>query len=115
MEKKNSYTNCVINVYPLSREMSSQQKEVKDGLVMFTVRDKCLLGTDKFLAEGFLSFADITNNTNSTAKLENMENEKIFDTWFKVDVRPFKQALLNTVCKWGNLFKQHLVDHVTNR
>jgi len=73
MEKKNSYTNCVINVYPLSREMSSQQKEVKDGLVMFTVRDKCLLGTDKFLAEGFLSFADITNNTNSTAKLENME------------------------------------------
>jgi hypothetical protein len=44
-----------------------------------------------------------------------MENEKIFDTWFKVDVRPFKQAVLNTVCKWGNLFKQHLVDHVTNR
>lgn len=49
------------------------------------------------------------------AKLEKMENEKIFDTWFKVDVRPFKQALLNTVCKWGNLFKQHLMDHVTNR
>jgi dynein heavy chain len=44
-----------------------------------------------------------------------MEDEKIFDAWFKVDVRPFKQALLNTVCKWGNLFKQHLVDHVINR
>jgi len=73
MEKENSCTNCVINVYPLSRELSSQQKEVKDGLVMFTVRDKCLLGADKFLAEGFLSFADITNNTDSRVKLENME------------------------------------------
>lgn len=44
-----------------------------------------------------------------------MENEKVFDTWFKVNVRPFKQALLNTVCKWGNLFKKHLVNHVINR
>jgi dynein heavy chain len=44
-----------------------------------------------------------------------MENEKVFDTWFRVDVRPFKQALLNTVCKWGNLFKKHLVDEVINR
>jgi hypothetical protein len=69
---ENSCTNCVINVYPLSRKLSSQQKEVKDGLVMFTVRDKCLLGADKFLAEGFVSFADITN-TDSRVKLENME------------------------------------------
>jgi hypothetical protein len=44
-----------------------------------------------------------------------MENEKVFDTWFRMDVRPFKQALLNTVCKWGNLFKKHLVDEVINR
>jgi hypothetical protein len=45
---------------------------VKDGLVMFTVRDKCLFGADKFLAEGFISFADITN-TDSRIKFENME------------------------------------------
>jgi hypothetical protein len=44
-----------------------------------------------------------------------MENKKVFDSWFKVNVRPFKQALLNTVCKWGNLFKKHLVDNVINR
>jgi ubiquitin C-terminal hydrolase len=44
-----------------------------------------------------------------------MENEKVFGTWFKVNVHPFKQALLNIVCKWGNLFKKHLVDHVINR
>jgi hypothetical protein len=69
---QNSCINCVTNVYPLSRKLSSQQKEVKDGLVMFTVRDKCLLGADKFLAEGFVSFADITS-TDSRVKLENME------------------------------------------
>lgn len=66
------------SIYPLfdeifEIELSSQQKEVKDGLVMFTVRDKCLLGADKFLAEGFLSFAEITNDTNSRVKLQNME------------------------------------------
>lgn len=30
-------------------------------------------------------------------------------------MKPFKQALLNTVCKWSSMIKQHLVDHVINR
>lgn len=37
------------------------------------------------------------------------------DTWFSVDTRPFKQALLTVVKKWSYMFKQHLLDHVTNR
>jgi dynein heavy chain len=44
-----------------------------------------------------------------------MENTKIFDSWFRVDLRPFKKSLLSIVCDWGNLFKQYLVDHVINR
>ncbi|PSN46659.1 Dynein beta chain [Blattella germanica] len=40
-----------------------------------------------------------------------MEPVQIFNAWFQVDLRPFRQALLNTVRKWGNMFKQHLVDH----
>jgi dynein heavy chain len=44
-----------------------------------------------------------------------MKTEQIFSAWFQVDLRPFRQALLNTVCKWSNMFKQHLVDHVTSR
>ena len=48
-------------------------------------------------------------------ELEKIEDQKVFDNWLKVDVRPFKQALLNTVCKWGNMFKQHLVAEVNNR
>lgn len=39
---------------------------------------------------------------------------KVFDVWFRVDARPFKQALLNIVKRWSFLFKQYLIDHVTN-
>jgi dynein heavy chain len=47
-------------------------------------------------------------------EVERMQTEHIFSSWFKVDVKPFKQALLNTIRKWGNMFKDHLVDTVTN-
>lgn len=32
----------------------------------------------------------------------------------QVDIRPFRQALLNTVRKWGNMYKEHLVNNVTS-
>lgn len=32
----------------------------------------------------------------------------------QVDIRPFRQALLNTVRKWGNMYKEHLVGTVTS-
>ena len=38
----------------------------------------------------------------------------VFDTWFRVDSKPFKQALLNIIKRWSFMFKQHLIDHVTN-
>lgn len=34
--------------------------------------------------------------------------------FLQVDMRPFRQALLNTVRKWGNMYKEHLVDNVTS-
>lgn len=43
------------------------------------------------------------------------QDTKVMDTWFSVDTRPFKQALLTVVKKWSFMFKQHLIDHVTNR
>ena len=39
---------------------------------------------------------------------------KLFETWFRVNSKPFKQALLNTIKRWSYMFKQHLIDHVTN-
>lgn len=40
---------------------------------------------------------------------------KTFCSWFQVDLNPFKQALVNTVCKWGAMFKEHLINNVTQR
>ena len=42
------------------------------------------------------------------------QDSTIFDTWFRIDIKPFKQALLNIVKRWSFMFKQHLIDHVTN-
>lgn len=44
-----------------------------------------------------------------------LEPIKVFDSWMKMDVRPFKASLLNIIKKWSLMFKQHLVDYVTNR
>ena len=46
---------------------------------------------------------------------EQIEGIQIFDYWFRVDAKPFKQALLNIIKRWSFMFKQHLIDHVTNR
>ena len=46
---------------------------------------------------------------------EQIEGIQIFDCWFRVDAKPFKQALLNIIKRWSFMFKQHLIDHVTNR
>ncbi|XP_075210990.1 dynein heavy chain at 93AB [Lycorma delicatula] len=55
----------------------------------------------------------IDNFENLYGEIEEMDSIHIFNSWFQVDIRPFKQALLNTVCKWGHMFKQHLIEHVT--
>lgn len=48
-------------------------------------------------------------------KLESIETEKILEGgWLRIDVKPLRQAVLNTVCKWGNMFKQHLYNHVVD-
>ncbi|XP_058791425.1 dynein beta chain, ciliary [Phymastichus coffea] len=46
-------------------------------------------------------------------EVEEMSCSKIFCNWFRVDLKPFRQSLLNTICKWSSMFKQHLVEHVT--
>ncbi|CAG9831722.1 unnamed protein product [Diabrotica balteata] len=55
----------------------------------------------------------IDNFENLSNQVETIKEAEIFNNWFKVDVRPFKQALLNTIRKWGNMFKDHLVTTVT--
>ncbi|GAB5581369.1 dynein axonemal heavy chain 17 isoform X1 [Prionailurus iriomotensis] len=42
------------------------------------------------------------------------ENTKVFNGWLQCDCRPFKQALLNIIKRWGFMFKRHLSEHVVN-
>ncbi|KFQ91060.1 Dynein heavy chain 9, axonemal, partial [Nipponia nippon] len=43
-----------------------------------------------------------------------IEPIRIFQSWMKVDARPFKASLLNVIKRWSLVFKQHLMDHVTH-
>ena len=43
-----------------------------------------------------------------------IDDIRLIDKWFRVDSKPFKTALLNTIKKWSYMFKQHLMDDVTN-
>lgn len=56
----------------------------------------------------------IDNYESLFSEIEDIPAFQVFSSWFQVDVRPFRQALLNTVCKWGNMFKMHLVTTVTS-
>ncbi|KAG8226803.1 hypothetical protein J437_LFUL002849 [Ladona fulva] len=46
-------------------------------------------------------------------EVDKIDAVKVFNQWLQIDINPFKQTLLNTVRKWGNMFKMHLVEHVT--
>ena len=38
----------------------------------------------------------------------------VFNKWLRVDISPFKSALLNCIKRWSYGFKKHLLDHVIN-
>lgn len=43
-------------------------------------------------------------------EIEAIQPYQVFSAFFQVDVRPFRQAAVNIVRRWGNMFKDHLVD-----
>uniref|UniRef100_G3NCH8 Dynein, axonemal, heavy chain 9 n=1 Tax=Gasterosteus aculeatus aculeatus TaxID=481459 RepID=G3NCH8_GASAC len=47
-------------------------------------------------------------------EVQGLEPGHVFLGWMRVDGRRMKSALLNIIKKWSLMFKQHLVDHVTN-
>ncbi|KAB0805217.1 hypothetical protein PPYR_02187 [Photinus pyralis] len=44
--------------------------------------------------------------------IHSFDSERIISGWLRIDVRPLRQAVLNIICKWGSMFKQHLFEHV---
>ncbi|VEL12907.1 unnamed protein product [Protopolystoma xenopodis] len=47
-------------------------------------------------------------------EVERIEDTRLFDSWLKADLKPFKQSLLAVIRQWSDKFKQYLVDHVTS-
>uniref|UniRef100_A0A8D3CJW0 Dynein axonemal heavy chain 11 n=1 Tax=Scophthalmus maximus TaxID=52904 RepID=A0A8D3CJW0_SCOMX len=50
----------------------------------------------------------------SMLKFPSSKISRVFNGWFRVDVKFFKVSLLNIVMKWSWLFKEHLLTYVTN-
>ncbi|XP_030610318.1 dynein axonemal heavy chain 9 isoform X3 [Archocentrus centrarchus] len=47
-------------------------------------------------------------------EVQALEPVHVFHRWMKVDGRSMRSALLNIIKKWSFMFKQHLIDFVTN-
>ncbi|KAM3184981.1 hypothetical protein ACTXT7_007293 [Hymenolepis weldensis] len=47
-------------------------------------------------------------------EVEKLEDTHVFDNWMRVDLKPFKIALLTEIRQWSDKFKNFLVDHVTD-
>ncbi|KAG5856708.1 hypothetical protein ANANG_G00010770 [Anguilla anguilla] len=43
-----------------------------------------------------------------------IEDSKVFENWFRVDIKSFKMSLLNIIKKWSWMFKEHLITYVTD-
>lgn len=48
-------------------------------------------------------------------EVQKLEPVRVLNGWMRVDARAFKGTLLNIIKKWSFMFKQHLIDHVTQR
>ncbi|KAI3360460.1 hypothetical protein L3Q82_002355 [Scortum barcoo] len=48
------------------------------------------------------------------AEISKLEDFRVFNGWFRVDIKFFKGSLLNTIKKWSWLFMEHLLTYVTN-
>uniref|UniRef100_UPI00398EA260 dynein axonemal heavy chain 11-like isoform X1 n=2 Tax=Pristiophorus japonicus TaxID=55135 RepID=UPI00398EA260 len=47
-------------------------------------------------------------------QISKFEDGRVFESWLRVDIKPFKMALLNTIKKWSWMFKEHLMRYVTD-
>jgi len=45
-------------------------------------------------------------------RLKSIEPVILWQLWFRVDIKPFKTQLLNSIKRWSNVFKKHLLEHV---
>uniref|UniRef100_A0A8C5KUF0 Dynein axonemal heavy chain 11 n=1 Tax=Jaculus jaculus TaxID=51337 RepID=A0A8C5KUF0_JACJA len=47
-------------------------------------------------------------------QMSKFDDFRVFNSWFKVDMKPFKLSLLNVIKKWSWTFQEHLLRFVTD-
>ncbi|XP_059027314.1 dynein axonemal heavy chain 11 [Mustela lutreola] len=47
-------------------------------------------------------------------QMSKFDDFRVFDSWFKVDMKPFKVSLLNIIKKWSWMFQEHLLRFVVD-
>ncbi|XP_076625371.1 dynein beta chain, ciliary [Colletes latitarsis] len=48
-------------------------------------------------------------------KCDQIPNEHVIRRWLRLDLKPFKQTLMNIICKWANVLKEYLVKRITTQ
>ncbi|XP_060515880.1 dynein beta chain, ciliary [Cylas formicarius] len=102
LDDREEYLNQILTY---GRQLSSEEIE------LVAAKDVCAPPQSPPKMETFRE--QIDNFETLYGEVEQIQEKEIFFAWFQVDIRPFKQALLNTIRKWGDMFKGHLVNTVT--
>ncbi|XP_056152705.1 dynein axonemal heavy chain 17-like [Lampris incognitus] len=58
---------------------------------------------------------EIDKSENLYNEMCNLENSVLLQGWLQIDIRPFKYSLLHNIKLWSLMFKQHLIDNISNR
>ncbi|XP_059180294.1 dynein axonemal heavy chain 9-like [Centropristis striata] len=74
--------------------------------------------TDESLSESPPTLENFREQVDGYEKIyeevQALEPVHVFHGWMRVDGSSMKSGLLNVIKKWSFMFKQHLIDHVTN-
>ncbi|XP_076154706.1 dynein axonemal heavy chain 17-like isoform X2 [Alosa pseudoharengus] len=57
---------------------------------------------------------EIDDYENLYKEVSTLENSRLVQRWLQIDIRPFKHIILNIIKRWSLMFKQYLIDRVTN-
>lgn len=49
------------------------------------------------------------------AEVSALPSQYLCNGWLKLELKRLNQAIMNIICKWSNLYKQNLKDHVQTR
>lgn len=74
-------------------ELTQEQRDMKDAIIFFNIKDKSLFGTSECLAEAFLSFKDIPDYSECTVDTTNTKQIHLTLTRLQSDGKLYKNEM----------------------